>query len=62
MREIINTFKGWDYFDFNLKLDIIDAIFEEFNLDYSMHPYRDKKKNKNVGKVYHFPKQDKNPK
>lgn len=62
IREIINTFKCWNYFDFNLKLDIIDAIFEEFNLDYSMHPYRNKKKNGEVGKVYHFPKQDKNPK
>lgn len=54
IREIVNTFKNWDYFDHNLKVDIIDAIFEEFNLDYSMHPYRQNKKNKEVGKIYKF--------
>ncbi|MDE6141137.1 MAG: hypothetical protein K2G03_00900 [Bacilli bacterium] len=62
IKEIINTFKGWNYFDFNLKLDILDAIFEEFNLDYSMHPYRENKKNKDLGKIYHFPKKEENKK
>lgn len=54
IKEIINTFKNWSYFDHNLKVDIVDAIFEEFDLDYSMHPYRKKKKNKDVGKIYNF--------
>lgn len=54
IKEIINTFKNWDYFDHNLKMDIVDAIFEEFDLDYSMHPYRKSKKNKEVGKIYNF--------
>lgn len=55
IEEIINTLKNFDYFDFEMRKDIIDAIFEEFNLDYSMHPYRSKKKKDTTGKVYSFP-------
>lgn len=62
IKEIINTFKGFDYFDFALKLDILDAIFEEFNLDMSMHPYRDKPVTKPIGKIYNFPSNKDNKK
>lgn len=55
IREIINTFKNFDRFDFSLRLEIIDAIIEEFNLDMSMHPYRDNPVTKPVGKVISFP-------
>lgn len=44
IEEIINTLKNFDYFEFTMRKDIIDAIFEEFNLDYRMHPFRKEKK------------------
>lgn len=42
LEEMINTFKNWSFFEDNLalKLKILDAIFTEFNIDYSLHPYK----------------------
>ena len=58
INEIIQTFKNWDFFEglFNLKLEVLDAIFDHFDLDYSMHPYHNKKAKKNKGQVLSFPK------
>lgn len=55
IEEIINTLKNFDYFEFTMRKDIIDAIFEEFNLDYRMHPFRKEKKKDETGKIYSFP-------
>lgn len=56
--EIIQTFKNWDFFSgfFDLRLEVIDAIFEKFDLDYSMHPFREKKKETKENKILSFPK------
>lgn len=58
INEIIQTFKAWSFFDnlFDLKLEVLDAIFERFNLDYSMHPFREAKSTKKENKVLSFPK------
>lgn len=58
INEMIQTFKHWNFFEgyFNLKLEVLDAIFENFDLDYNMHPYRETKKSKKENKVLSFPK------
>lgn len=58
LNEIINTFKKWDFFEglFYLKLEILDAIFEEYKLDYSTHPYRNHKNKNPKNKLLSFPK------
>lgn len=59
IEEIINTFKNWLYLDdcFNLKIKILDGIFEEFNLDYSLHPFhKNVKKKGDKSKTIAFPK------
>lgn len=38
--EMINTFKNWDYIPFDMKLDVIDKVFEEYEIDYKEHPYK----------------------
>ena len=40
---VLASFAEWPSLPFNLKLKIIDDLFEQENLDYSYHPYRDKK-------------------
>lgn len=58
INEIIQTFKAWDFFDnlFDLKLEVLDSIFEYFDLDYRMHPFRETKKSKKDNKILNFPK------
>lgn len=57
INEIIQTFKNWNFFEglFALKLEVLDAIFANFNLDYSMHPYRSKQIKEEKGKILKFP-------
>lgn len=40
---MFKAFTDWDYLPFSLKLTVLDEIFESEDLDYSLHPYRDKK-------------------
>lgn len=42
LEEMINTFKNWSFFEDNLdlKLKIMDAIFNEFRIDYKLHPFK----------------------
>ena len=47
---IVNVFKDWILFPFELRRDMLDAIFTEFDLDYTLHPYGHKKKN--LSKVF----------
>ena len=47
---IVNVFKDWTLFPFELRRDMLDAIFTEFDLDYTLHPYGHKKKN--LSKVF----------
>ena len=44
IKEMLNTFKEWDYIPFNLKLDMIDEIYSKKDIDYSINPYRSKEK------------------
>lgn len=45
----VSVFGEWDYIPFDLKLRILDEIFETEKIDYCYHPYRDKKpKNKKI--------------
>lgn len=57
--EIIGSFKNWNYlaYDFNLKLELLDGIFERFNIDSSKHPYhKTGKSKKNSSRIITFPK------
>ena len=38
--EMIRTFKYWEYLPFNLRLDILDDLFTQENIDYSNHPFQ----------------------
>lgn len=55
IKEILNTFKDWDYVPLDVKLDMIDEIFANKELDYSINPYRTKEKEP-VEKILKFPK------
>lgn len=55
INEFIQTFKGWSFFDFDLKLKALDCIFKEMNLDYSMHPFRNNAPKKENKKLVKFP-------
>ena len=39
-QEMLNTFKFWDYVPFDLKLDILDDLFIQENIDYRQHPFQ----------------------
>ena len=39
-KEMINTFKNWQYLPFELKLDILDDLFVQENIDYHEHPFQ----------------------
>ena len=54
IREMLNTFKEWDYVPFNLKLDMIDEIYSKKDIDYSINPYRSLEKSVKK-KVLKFP-------
>lgn len=41
--EIINTFKYWEYLDFELKANILNTIFEKFGIDSSKYHFFPKK-------------------
>ena len=38
--EMLNTFKYWDYLPFELRLDILDDLFIQENIDYENHPFQ----------------------
>lgn len=42
-REIISTFKNWHYIPFGLQDKILTKLFEEDGIDYSLHPYRERR-------------------
>ena len=39
-KELINAFKYWDYVPLEVKLDALDDIFIQEEIDYSEHPYQ----------------------
>ena len=55
--EVIKTFKNWPYLNnqFELKLRILDAIFENIAIDYSLHPFRQKPNLKSSSNILKFP-------
>ena len=57
LEEMINTFKNWNFFEnlFDLKLRVLDGIFDEFNIDYALHPYRQKRQKENKTVTIRFP-------
>ena len=57
IEEMINTFKNWNFFEnlFDLKLRVLDGIFEEFKIDYALHPYRQKRQKENKTVAIRFP-------
>lgn len=57
IEEMINTFKNWNFFEnlFDLKLRVLDGIFEEFKIDYALHPYRQKRQKGNKTVAIRFP-------
>jgi len=55
--ELINVFKYWNYLPFNICLDVLDSLFEEYDIPYSKHPFGIKEpRKKEVQKVIQFPK------
>lgn len=54
IKEILSTFKEWDYVPINMKINMIDEIFANKKLDYSINPYRSKEKEE-VQKILKFP-------
>lgn len=42
-REIISTFKNWRYVPFSMQDKILTKLFEEDGIDYSLHPYRERR-------------------
>lgn len=42
-REILSTFKNWRYVPFSMQDKILTKLFEEDGLDYSLHPYRERR-------------------
>ena len=42
-REIINTFKDWEYLPFWLRLSIVDDLFDQEHIPYKEHPFRNKR-------------------
>lgn len=42
-REILNTFKNWRYIPFSMQDKILTKLFEEDGIDYSLHPYRERR-------------------
>ena len=55
--EMLNTFKYWEYIPLNIKLDVLDDIFIQENIDYSNHPYQISKPRvkKTYQKIIPFP-------
>ena len=53
-KEILHTFKEWDYITLDMKINMIDEIFANKELDYSINPYRTKEKEK-VPKILKYP-------
>lgn len=39
-KEMINTFKAWTYIPLQTKLETLDTLFLEEDIDYSYHPYK----------------------
>ena len=42
-REILSTFKNWHYIPFSMQDKILTKLFEEDGIDYSLHPYRERR-------------------
>ena len=42
-REILSSFKNWRYVPFTMQDKILTKLFEEDEIDYSLHPYRERK-------------------
>ena len=38
-KEILSTFKNWDYLPFEIMLDGLNEVYEREHLDYSTHPF-----------------------
>lgn len=58
--EMINTFKNWDYIPFDMKLAVLDKIFENEEIDYKEHPFKHtktKSKNRNEKIIVFKPKE-----
>lgn len=56
-KELINVFKYWDYVPLEVKLDVLDDIFLQEEIDYSEHPYKISKPRgrKQYQKIISFP-------
>lgn len=55
-KEMINTFKHWEYLPFDVKLDALDDIFIQENIDYEYHPFglKHARKKTNYQKIIQF--------
>ena len=42
-REILSTFKNWHYIPYSMQDKILTKLFEEDGIDYSLHPYRERR-------------------
>ena len=52
--EILNAFRHWDYVPFDIQMSALDDIFVLEDLDYSMHPYKVKEKQKPKTKIIKY--------
>ena len=59
-KELLNTFKNWRFLSFQMKLKVLDDIFEQENFDYKDHPFEVKKSKKPHQKIIEFPRQTEN--
>ena len=53
---MIATFKNWRYLPFNLKLKVLDDIFEQEQISYDEHPFKISGTKKQPQKVIEFKK------
>ena len=59
-KELLNTFKNWRFLSFQMKLKVLDDIFEQESFDYKDHPFEVKKSKKPHQKIIEFPRQTEN--
>lgn len=58
--EMLNTFKNWNYIPFDMKLAVLDTIFEEQGIEQNEHPFgiSEKRPKPAFQKIIQFPKNE----
>lgn len=61
-QEQLNAFKEWNWMPFDIRLQVLDTLYQEQDLDSTTHPFgiRQKPKEKVVRKIIPFPNTNQN--